>query len=316
MKTNHINWEEMWERDFANYVGWTVHSEDNGYFRIKDNREENKENSYQGPDTAHTSDYVQRSPEESMESNDDFLSSSGDLLNKSDGIRYETEGSKADDPDRLYPVDSYIESFPSESIRLDLSAHGDLKGSDEEINNSCLPACTSTGKRSGRQEKICAKTQSDEAKHITTHNIITESSTGQGFSFVTEKAGTAALYSSFPIPKTLGIIAIDTSILKRPKTKIDFTCSIFFEPMDYEGTARLEFLLYSSCNGGFESLIGNWAYDITQGEGLSQTFKISFSSQYSFPGQYNYYVRVLPVYLKSCCVGITDCRLHAIAQSC
>jgi hypothetical protein len=146
-------------------------------------------------------------------------------------------------------------------------------------------------------------------------DIIFECGTGQGYAFVT-RDGEALTHTPFnaSIAKTLGIAAIDTTCLKYPKTKVLFSCIIDFRSRAVDSAAQLEFVLSRSYNNGVESPIGNWVYDI-EIENCAQSFKFNFCNCNSFPGCYNYYVRVLPAYVKNCSVCITNCHIDAIAQS-
>ncbi len=143
-----------------------------------------------------------------------------------------------------------------------------------------------------------------------------ECSTGQGFAFTVPDSRPLAYTSHRTcLPKTLGIISIDTTCLNRPTTRILFTCNLFFVPKNEKGTAQLEFVLYRSCNGNFESLMGNWVYDIIdRKEKLSHMFRLSFCCKNSFPCFCHYFVRVIPVYIKDCAVCISNCHLNAVAQ--
>jgi hypothetical protein len=147
--------------------------------------------------------------------------------------------------------------------------------------------------------------------------IIFECDTGQGAAIVPNK-GEALSYNprQICVAKTLGSIAIDTTCLKKPKIKVQFSCSIFFAPKVADAVAQLEFVMSRSCNNGQESSVGNWTYEISEGSMRdSQPFRFSLSSCSSFPGCYNYYVRVLPIYIKNCIICITGCQLNAVAQS-
>lgn len=391
MKTNHVKWEEMWERDFANYVGWTVNSQNSyqsSYLRTSNTSYVNSGNSNSEPNSD-TGD----------SDTDDFrlnsYSSENTLENRAKGsqnssayIQHGNQYKSADNSyDKFYPVDTYIESIPEEANKIDTSDKE--TGTKESVNRQSIEVKSDTTKsvdaesvddessnnssynESVDNESVDNKTNTDGpisghlkddvkeiveeqdekndskdeekdkendeirnepknedinmgqtnseaqfAKTCSQPENISEASTGQGFTFACDKEEAKQQLPCFCIPKTLAITAIDTSNLKRPKTKVTFSCNIHFAPRGITGTAHFEFLLYSSCNFGSESLVGNWSYEITdKDECLAQPFKFCFLSQYSFPGKYNYYVRVIPVCIKSCCVSITNCQLDIIAQS-
>lgn len=158
--------------------------------------------------------------------------------------------------------------------------------------------------------------QSKKAKK-TPKDILFECETGLGFTFsACSDEVMSYTHPKYCIPKTLGMIAIDTSLLHRPKTSIMFSSNIFFMAKGERGIAQLEFILSRSCNNGPETYLGNWVYDITDKEDCSsQTFKFNYCISHSMPGFYHYFVRVLPVYAKNCAIGITQCQLEAYAQS-
>ena len=148
-------------------------------------------------------------------------------------------------------------------------------------------------------------------------NIIFECDTGLGYAFVTQKEE-SIIYTPPRkcVAKTLASLAIDTTCLKNPKTKILFSCNIYFKPRFGRGTSQLEFILSRSCNNSAESPMGNWVYDLVdKSEHFSQTFKFNFCSCKSLPGFYNYFIRVIPVYIRNCAVLLTNCHIDAFAQS-
>lgn len=148
-------------------------------------------------------------------------------------------------------------------------------------------------------------------------NIIFECDTGQGFAFVTKKEESLTCTPHKTcLPKTLGTISIDVSCLNSPMIKVLFSCSICFKPRSGQGTSQLEFILSRSCNNSPESTIGNWIFNVEdKSEQLSQTFRLSCCNSNSFPGFYNYYLRVMPVCIRNCSVLITNCHMDAFAQS-
>lgn len=212
-------------------------------------------------------------------------------------------------------------------------ANGSSKISGSETNSDKTSSSRMNGGEANSNEKTNSNSKiydkSDDRKspqknpvHCGTFcmepdDTISECGTGQGFVFVAhnDEALTCTPGPSC-IPKTLGIIAIDTTCLKRPKTRLMFSCNIAFTPKGEKPTARLEFILSRALCNGSESLIGNWAYDIiARNESGAQSFRFNFGSCNSFPGFYDYYVRVLPVYIKNCCISITNCHIDAFAQS-
>ncbi|NLU52679.1 MAG: DUF4489 domain-containing protein [Clostridiaceae bacterium] len=434
MKTNHVKWEEMWERDFANYVGWTVNSQgsyQSSYLRTSDTSYANsgnhdgnsKADSYDSTDNSDNFDHnTDNFKLNSFTSENTLENSTVGFQNDPGYFQHDVIQNKSDDTDnsydKFYPVDTYIESIPSEppcsdssekeaqktkeSVKdnsmdvksaddrsvdvesvdvgsVDVGSVNDEPDDDKSTENESVDVKSLDDKSSddesmveplkddvhdvidaqdenredskddakneahneitddskdeekeemeekdeaidediSKLEQPDSKAQASVKTFSKPENIISEASTGQGFTFTSEKEEVKPyLPISFCIPKTLAITAIDTSNLKKPRTKVTFSCSIYFAPKGITGTARLEFLLYSSCNFGSESLVGNWSYEISdKDECLAQPFKFCFLSQYSFPGRYNYYVRVIPVCIKGCCVNITNCQIDVIAQS-
>ncbi len=292
MKTIHVNWEHMWEKYFSDYPGWA------SIVECKHSRRRHSEE-----------DYLE---DLEKQKNCYRFSNSDDTLFENKVTQTSTH------LDRLYDVnkDQYTDYY----IITEPSPKEEAPQTENEIK---APLCDAdiTPKEGALGEIIdkCSDKSLIRCKVLGKQpdDIIFECGTGQGFAFVANK-GETLTYTPHKtcIPKTLGTIAIDTTCLKKPKTKVLFSCNISFIPRNEEAMAQLEFVLYRSCNNSEESVVGNWAYDvIDKRERSEQTFRFIFCSCSSFPGCYNYFVRVIPVFIKDCSVCLTNCHMDAVAQS-
>lgn len=228
--------------------------------------------------------------------------------------------------DKFYSVDRdsyYLSDVPSESY----SSNNEAKNPNVIINTTQNKGNENNSPSEGTEEnnnhiEVAKETKTEKIIRCKPFikqpdDIVFECDTGLGFAFVTQK-DESLIYTppKTCVAKTLGTIGIDTSCLKNPKTKILFSCNIYFKPRSGQGTSQLEFVLSRSCNNCTESPMGNWIYDmVNKSECVSQTFKFNFCSCNSFPGFYNYFIRVIPVYIKNCSILLTNCHIDAFAQS-
>ena len=326
MKATRINFDEMWENHFENYRGWLY---------VADCLFPCREPQKPAENTIVKEEY---DVNYSLSVSDD--SSSDTLSDHEDNSSNTLSNHECSSSDMFYPVDKddyYLSDFESGSHLHDKEPENPDKtintAYDKENKNSTPDmdkkeniGSFETIKDTVKQVKDLAESvkdsQSEKIIRCSTcfkqpDNIIFECDTGLGFAFVTPKDG--SLIYTPPrtcISKTLGTISIDTTNLKKPKTKILFSCNICFIPRSDKGTSQLEFILSRSCNNSAESPLGNWIYDLAdKSEQVSQTFKFNYCSCNSFPGLYNYYIRVIPVYIRNCSVLITNCHIDAFAQS-
>lgn len=346
MKATHIMWENMWEKYYSDYPGWASVINSKNSECIKE-----VEDNFDGIKEQGNCCFLSNSDETTPYNNTSQSINTLDKLYPVEKDKYSKRG--GDETDNFLFI-SELRDYTDEAQRkkecLTSTCQADVPFNDTNDNLSetdQIKAC--------ENEKIVDKTYHDNdanyrngdgqeyqinslnSSNITDSfddpengsyirckpfgkqpdDIIFECGTGQGFAFVThhEEALTYAPHKAC-ISKTLGTIAIDTTCLKSPKTKVLFSCNINFTPRSFEATSQLEFVLSRSCNNSEESLIGNWVYDIIdRNEREAQLFRFTFCNCNSFPGCYNYYIRVLPVYIKHCCVCITNCNMDAFAQS-
>lgn len=317
MKANRVKWDDMWEKYFENYTGWTTRehyqytkeAEKNSY---TDMLHEKTNEINETADDVLDEVYRLREPETLAEEVGQEVQKSEYQSEEHVDIHSFLNAPLYDTSEKYYPADEYMGSVVEESdtplIEIDSKYYESNKKAGEKgfQTEHHIPDGSEKKNRIVRSKTIY--NQPDK--------IIFECSTGQGFAFDTPD-GKPLAYTPVKtcIPKTLGTISIDTSCLKRPSTKVMFTCNIFFIPKNMNGTAQLEFVLYRSCNGNCESMMGNWVFDvIDKKEKLSQIFRLSFCSSNCFPGFCTYFVRVIPVYIKNCTVCLTNCHLNAVAQ--
>ncbi len=98
-------------------------------------------------------------------------------------------------------------------------------------------------------------------------------------------------------PRALGCVTIDTTCLKNPVVKFDFTSIIRF--LNTSGTltpTRLTFGLFKKCNDGDEILCGTWDFaldfdDTT--EQITTSYSFSHCECNSCPGCCTYSVRII-----------------------
>lgn len=302
MKATHIKWEPMWEKYFSNYNGLMPPKKcsDSDCPEKASVLPETKE--VEDTEKYHASYFLSNPPLAAQDrfypiDNDEYL---GYSISEVENLPAGTQSSMPHaEPERVIVVDEAKPVLHEE--KNNQTVREEQKKATESIvqkGNKDKPVIKS--RSVGRQPK----------------EIIFECESGQGFSFVTPDRE-AMTYTPFKpcIAKTLGIISIDTTCLKRPKTKVMFSCNIDYMPRCSEAAAQLEFVLSRSCNNGEESPIGNWVYDIERNDRLAQCFKFNFCNCSSFPGCYNYFVRVVPVFLKNCALCITNCHMDAYAQA-
>ena len=290
MKATRTNFDDMWEQYFDNYQGWLYVA-----------------------DCLFPSRQLQKPVENTT-------------VKEECNISYTLSDSEDNQSDKLYPVDKddyYLSDIQSETY----SDNDETKNPDEIKNKIHDKEKSNYGliEETKGDVNLVKKVKDYRPEIIVGYSklskqpddIIFECDTGSGFAFVTQKEDT--LIYTPPrncVSKTLATISIDTTNLKKPKTKVLFSCNICFIPRTDKGTSQLEFILSRSCNNSAESPIGNWIYDLVdKSERISQTFKFNYCSCSSFPGIYNYYIRVIPVYIRNCSVLITYCHIDAFAQS-
>lgn len=291
MKATRTNYDEMWEKYFDSYPGW-LYIADCICPCVK--RQEHEENTV--------------IPEECSSSF--FLSDPEDTSS-----------------DKFYPVDEY-NGYTTINNNQNESCHDNNQSKSccehEESGNPCTIFEYNQENKSDNISKTETAEEIKPDKIIRCRpltnlpdNIIFECDTGQGFAFVTKKEESLTCTPHKTcVPKTLGTISIDAACLKRPMIKVLFSCNIHFKPRSGQGTSQLEFILSRSCNNSAESPIGTWTFNVEdKSEQLSQTFKLSCCNSNSFPGFYNYYLRVMPVCIRNCSVLITNCHMDAFAQS-
>jgi hypothetical protein len=292
MKAVRTNFDEMWEKYFDSYPGWLY-----VFDRVCPS--------------------LRCQPEEKSVSEEEFLCS------------FFLSDPEDTSSDKFYPVDKntgyIINGIQNENL-IDFFSNDDSDNSgnafdmdqekqssidtfteDRKISNNC------TTEDDKKNDVSCA------CKPLTglPDNIIFECDTGLGTAFISKKEESLNCTAhKICLPKTLGTISIDAACLKKPKIKTLFSCNIFFKPRSGHGTAQLEFILSRSCNNSAESQIGNWLFNLEdRSEPISQTFRLSCCNNNSYPGFYNYYIRVIPVYIRNCSVMITNCHMDAFAQS-
>jgi len=319
MKAIRTNFDEMWEKYFDSYPGWLY-----VFDRIYP--------SYKRPE-------LHPEPGEPSDRPDEF---------KCSFFLSDPEDTSSD---KFYPVDKY-NGYIIDNDRSDISSNGEepenpdtntnlgirqekvSDTNDTEVKNDSGEASdelsydendyTSEESRNAGNKSAIQANEAGPVKIVRCKpfvrqpdNIIFECDTGLGFAFVT-KEEESLIYTPHKtsIPKTLATISIDTTCLKNPKIKVLFSCNVFFKPRTGQGTAQLEFILSRSCNNGAESHLGNWIFNLEDKSGqISQTFRLSCCNNNSYPGFYNYFIRVIPVYIRNCSVLITNCHMDAFAQS-
>lgn len=310
MKATRTNYDEMWDKYFDSYQGWlyvadrifpsqegqrpvintNVQVECNASYTLSDPEDSPSDKFYSvDKDDYYLNDFQPESysEKEDAKNSDEIINTNQDKGREDNGPADATECN-----------DSHIEVTECNNSPIE----------DMEKNNNPVEAVKDI--KSDKFVRCRPLTKQPD-------DIIFECDTGLGYAFVTQKEE-SIIYTPPRqcTAKTLGSIAIDTTCLKKPKTKVLFSCNIYFKPRSGQGTSQLEFILSRSCNNSAESPIGNWVYDLVdRSEHLSQTFKFNFCSCNSFPGSYNYFIRVIPVYIKNCAVLLTNCHIDAFAQS-
>lgn len=101
------------------------------------------------------------------------------------------------------------------------------------------------------------------------------------------------------VPRSLGCVSIDTSCLKMPTVKFDFSCIIQYRviaPTPVPST--LTFGLFKVCeNNGEEIPCGTWEFRVNFIDGLTEELTTSFCFSHcecaSCPGCCTYYVKII-----------------------
>lgn len=281
MRATRVKFEDMWEKHFDNYPGWLYVADCICPSRECQEQEENT--------------IIQEECNSSF-----FLSDPEDISS-----------------DKFYPVDKNNDYMVNNIQSENCSNHEEPKNPDTNYDTNKEKCDEINTTVESAEETKNEKTVRFRPFTNQPGDIIFECDTGLGFAFVTRKKE-SLIYTPHKtcISKTLGTISIDTTCLKNPKIKVLFSCNIFFKPRSGQGTSQLEFILSRSCNNNTESPIGNWIFNVEdRSDCLSQTFKLSICNCNSFPGFYNYYIRVIPVYIKNSSVILTNCHIDAFAQS-
>lgn len=290
MKATRTNFDDMWDKYFDNYQGWLYVAD-----CLFPSREQQKPSINTIAKEECTTSYILSDSEDN--SSDKFYSVDKDDYYLSDfqteNYAYNDEHKNSDETPNTIRNNESKNNIPVEAMDENYKSVEAGKATKSEKIVRCRPLIK----------------QPD--------NIIFECDTGLGYAFVTQKEE-SIIYTPPRkcVAKTLASLAIDTTCLKNPKTKILFSCNIYFKPRFGRGTSQLEFILSRSCNNSAESPMGNWVYDLVdKSEHFSQTFKFNFCSCKSLPGFYNYFIRVIPVYIRNCAVLLTNCHIDAFAQS-
>ncbi|MCB2286246.1 DUF4489 domain-containing protein [Clostridium algidicarnis] len=97
--------------------------------------------------------------------------------------------------------------------------------------------------------------------------------------------------------RSLGCVTIDTSCLKNPMVKFDFSSIIkHVNTADNADLTRLLFGLFKTCDDRQEIQCGTWEYEIdlsANGEALTTSFCFSHCECSSCPGCCTYSVRII-----------------------
>ena len=336
MKATRINFDEMWENHFDNYRGWLYVAE--CLFPCREPRKPAEDTIVREEyNVAYSLSESEDCPPDTLSKTED--SSSHSLSDHEDNQSNTLSYSEYRPSDIFYPLekdDYYLSDFMAESHSYNRETenhdktinivHDNEKGNNTPVEDKkeCCFIETDNDAVETLKDPAEPNKDTDSEKIVRCRtcikqpdNIIFECDTGLGFAFVTPKEESLIYTPSRTcVSKTLGTISIDTTNLKKPKTKILFSCNICFIPRTDKGTSQLEFILSRSCNNSAESPVGNWIYDLAdKSERVFQTFKFNYCSCNSFPGLYNYYIRVIPVYIRNCSVLITNCHIDAFAQS-
>lgn len=147
--------------------------------------------------------------------------------------------------------------------------------------------------------------------------IIFECGTGNGFTYSTN-GDTISLTSPCQacVPKTVGVVTVDTSGLKRPKTLVQFSSNVHFTERNSTGTVQMEFQLFRTCDNRQEEPLGTWYYEIEdEDDNFAETFSFFYCDCNSCPGCCVYTVRCKPIEIDDASICVTNCHIAAFAQS-
>jgi hypothetical protein len=109
--------------------------------------------------------------------------------------------------------------------------------------------------------------------------------------------GVAALADTTPFtPRPLGCLTIDTTCLKMPVVKFDFTAIVKYIAVADNYPARLTFALCKQCDNGEEICCGTWDFAVDFDANLEQittSFSFSHCECNSCPGCCTYTVKII-----------------------
>lgn len=163
-----------------------------------------------------------------------------------------------------------------------------------------------------KYEKCCPKNPCP-------YPIIFECAQGTGATIAAVPA--AALGTTRFAPRSLGCLTIDTTCLKNPVVKFDFTSIIkYVNTPDAAAPARITFELCKQCDNGDEICCGNWDFVIdldASGEQITTSYSFSFCECNSCPGCCTYFVRIVDAFNPGTTNILEVCNttLSAIAKS-
>lgn len=155
------------------------------------------------------------------------------------------------------------------------------------------------------------------ARHTVPRPIIFECGTGGGFTFASN-GDSISLTSPCTActPKTVGTVTIDTTLLTRPKTLVQFASNVHFVSKDETADVKLEFQLYRTCEYQPEIPLATWYFEIEdEADNFAQTFTFFWCDSNSCPACCTYTVRCKPIEAEECAICVTNTHIAAFAQS-
>lgn len=160
------------------------------------------------------------------------------------------------------------------------------------------------------QDRDCATCRPG---HPMPQPILFECGNGGGFTFSADDDGREESAACICTPKTVANVTVDTTFLRRPKIKVEFSSIITFVP-GFVGHARLEFDLVRCCRDFPECAVGTWNYEVEDHEHVTKSFCFDYCDCNSCPGCCLYIVRVRPVFVKDATICVTNTQIAVFAQ--
>ncbi|WP_432664750.1 DUF4489 domain-containing protein [Wukongibacter baidiensis] len=134
-----------------------------------------------------------------------------------------------------------------------------------------------------------------------------------------EGTGSRTFTSSGEIPFQLAHVTLDTTCLYRPEVLIKFSSIVNIERLIDGATARLRYELFRVCDDEEAKFLGTWMFeevniDSVEFDRQEESFSFIFCERITYPGCYDYFVRVTPSEIEGATATVSDGRMAALSK--